>query len=93
MRTVTVAAPAAQVTVHPGTWAHLIGSYDATRDRLRDLGHRLTTIPNEEWREVEAEAQVFWEEIAGESERAARVVQILKDYTAVMEKAGPPYRG
>ena len=54
---------------------------------------QLTTIPNEEWREVEAEAQVFWEEIAGESDRAARVVQILKDYAAVMEKAGPPYRG
>ncbi len=53
----------------------------------------LTTIPSEEWATVQAEAQVFWEEIAGESERAARVVQILKDYAAVMEKAGPPYRG
>ena len=39
-------------------------------------------------------AEVFWDEIAAESERKAQVVQILKDYTAaVMEKAGPPYRG
>jgi hypothetical protein len=53
----------------------------------------LTTIPAEEWATVQAAAEKFWDEIAGESERAAKVVQILKDYTAVMEKAGPPYRG
>ncbi len=52
----------------------------------------LTTIPAEEWAQVQAAAEVFWDEIATESERKARVVQILKDYTGVMQKAGPPYR-
>ena len=36
--------------------------------------------------------RAFWDEVAAESERKAKVVQILKDYTAVMEKAGAPYR-
>ena len=52
----------------------------------------LTSIPAEEWATVQAAAETFWDEIAAESERKAKVVQILKDYTAVMEKAGPPYR-
>ena len=42
--------------------------------------------------EVQAEALKFWDEVAAESERKAKVVQILKDYSATMEKAGPPYR-
>jgi hypothetical protein len=37
-------------------------------------------------------AEAFWSDIAAESERSAKVVQILKDYSAVMQKAGPPYR-
>ena len=53
----------------------------------------LTSIPAAEWATVQTAAQAFWDEIAAESERKAKVVQILKDYTAVMEKAGPPYRG
>jgi TRAP-type mannitol/chloroaromatic compound transport system substrate-binding protein len=52
----------------------------------------LTTIPEEEWRTVQNEAQAFWDEIAAEGERKARVVQILKDYSAIMDRAGPPYR-
>jgi TRAP-type mannitol/chloroaromatic compound transport system substrate-binding protein len=52
----------------------------------------LTSIPAEEWAQVTAAAEVFWDETAAESERNARVVQILKDYAATMEKAGPPYR-
>jgi TRAP-type mannitol/chloroaromatic compound transport system substrate-binding protein len=52
----------------------------------------LTSIPDEEWAEVEAAALEFWDEIAQESPRSARIVQILKDYAADMEKAGPPYR-
>jgi hypothetical protein len=35
---------------------------------------------------------VFWDEIAAQSPRSAKVVAILKDYTATMQKAGPPYR-
>lgn len=53
---------------------------------------KLTTIPAEEWKTVEDEAHKFWEEIAKTSPRCARVVEIFKQYNALMEKAGPPYR-
>ncbi len=52
----------------------------------------LTSIPTEEWKKVEDEAFKFWDEIAEQTPRTARVVKILKDYTATMQKAGPPYR-
>jgi len=52
----------------------------------------LTTIPAAEWKTVEDEAHKFWDEIAALSPRSAKVVQIFKDYNALMEKAGPPYR-
>ena len=52
----------------------------------------LTTIPDEEWATVEAEARDFWDEIAKTSPRTARVVKILRDYNALMDKAGRPYR-
>ncbi|HOD45802.1 MAG TPA: TRAP transporter substrate-binding protein [Opitutaceae bacterium] len=54
---------------------------------------KLTTIPDEEWKTVEDEAVKFWDEIAKTSPRAAKVVQIFKDYNAMMSKAGRPYRG
>ena len=62
--------------------------------KLRVEGDKLelTSIPESEWNQVTAAAEKFWEEIAAESDRSARVVQILKDYSAVMQKAGPPYR-
>ena len=61
---------------------------------LRVSGEKmeLTAIPREEWAQVEKDAEVFWEEIAASSPRAGRVVQILKDYSAIQEKAGYPYR-
>ncbi len=52
----------------------------------------LTSIPEAEWNTVEEEGLKFWDEIAAESPRTAKVVQILKDYRATMIKAGPPYR-
>ena len=52
----------------------------------------LTTIPEEEWAEVEAAAEEFWGEIAATGERPARIIQILKDYRVTMRNAGPPYR-
>ncbi|MEX2630365.1 MAG: TRAP transporter substrate-binding protein [Tistlia sp.] len=52
----------------------------------------LTSIPEEEWQTVEEEGLKFWDEIAAESDRSARIVQILKDYRETMQKAGPPYR-
>ncbi len=53
---------------------------------------KLTTIPDEEWATVEAAAHSFWDEIGAESETKAKVVAIFKEYNAVMEKAGRPYR-
>ena len=52
----------------------------------------LTSIPDAEWKAVEEFAKTFWDEIAGQSPRSARVVEIIKKYNADMEKAGPPYR-
>jgi TRAP-type mannitol/chloroaromatic compound transport system substrate-binding protein len=53
---------------------------------------KLTTIPDEEWATVEAEARKFWDEIGATSERTARVVEIFKQYNELMTKAGRPYR-
>ena len=52
----------------------------------------LTSIPEEEWQTLEDAALEFWDEIAEQSERSAKVVQILKDYRETMQQAGPPYR-
>jgi len=41
---------------------------------------------------VVKDAQSFWDEVAQESPRAARVVEIFKKYASDMEKAGYPYR-
>ena len=60
--------------------------------RVEGAKLELTTIPDEEWTKVEAEARRFWDEIAAGSPRNARVVKILRDYNAVMDKAGRPYR-
>jgi TRAP-type mannitol/chloroaromatic compound transport system substrate-binding protein len=53
---------------------------------------KLTTIPDAEWAQVEAKAREFWDEIAGEGEVQAKVVDIIKKYNAAMDKAGRPYR-
>jgi len=53
---------------------------------------QLTTIPNDEWAEVEKAAAEFWAEIAAESETKAKVVDIFNKYNALMGKAGAPYR-
>lgn len=52
----------------------------------------LTTIPAEEWDQVVKDAESFWDEVSASSPRAAKVVQIFKDYSKVMQKAGVPYR-
>ena len=61
---------------------------------LRTKGTKLelTSIPDAEWQQVEDEALQFWDEIAQTSPRAARVIDILKQYNATMAKAGRPYR-
>lgn len=53
---------------------------------------KLTSIPAEEWAAVEAEADRFWDEIAAVSPRAKRVVEIFRQYNALMARAGQPYR-
>jgi len=60
--------------------------------RVTGTEMELTTIPDEEWAQVEVAAREFWDEIAAESETKAKVVSILKEYSEVMEKAGKPYR-
>jgi len=60
--------------------------------RTKGTKMKLTSIPDEEWKQVESEAQKFWDEIAKVSPRTAKVVQIFKDYNATMAKAGSPYR-
>ncbi len=68
--------------------------YWGSEAKLRAEGGKLelTSIPDEEWAKVEAEAVVFWDEIAAETPRTAKVVSILRAYTEVMSKAGRPYR-
>ena len=60
--------------------------------RTKGTKLKLTTIPDEEWKKVEDEAPKFWDEIAAQSKRSAKVVKILKEYNETMRKAGPPYR-
>lgn len=60
--------------------------------RVNGTKMKLTTIPDAEWATVEAAAMKFWDQIAAESKTKAKVVEIFKQYNAVMQKAGPPYR-
>ncbi|MGE9290398.1 MAG: TRAP transporter substrate-binding protein [Puniceicoccales bacterium] len=53
---------------------------------------KLTTIPDEDWMKVQKEAEKFWDEIAATGPRAAKVIEIFRNYNNMMEKAGPPYR-
>ncbi len=52
----------------------------------------LTSIPKEEWKQVEDAALKYWDDVAKKSPRCAKVVKILKEYNKSMEDAGPPYR-
>ena len=60
--------------------------------RTQEKKLKLTKIPDNEWKKVEEEALKYWDEIAKESPRNAKVVEILKKYNKIMEEAGPPYR-
>lgn len=61
--------------------------------KLRAEGTKLKVrpIPAEQWREVDAAATKFWDEIAETGEVAQRVVKIFKDYDKVRQKAGGIY--
>jgi len=60
--------------------------------RTSGIKLKLTSIPEKEWNKVEEEALNFWEEVAAEGGRSAKVVNILREYSGVMRKAGNPYR-
>ena len=58
--------------------------------RVHGTKMQLTSIPDDEWAQVEAAARTFWDEIAAESETKAKVVEVFKQYNADMERAGRP---
>jgi len=60
--------------------------------RVKGTKLKLTTIADNEWGKVEAEAHKFWDEIASQSPLKAKIVGIIRDYNASMVKAGRPYR-
>ena len=60
--------------------------------RVNGTKMELTSIPDQEWAQVEAAAVEFWDEIAAESEVRAKVVEVFRQYNADMQKAGRPYR-
>jgi TRAP-type mannitol/chloroaromatic compound transport system substrate-binding protein len=61
--------------------------------RLRAEGDKLelTSIPQEEWVQVEDAAAVFWDEIAEQGETEAKLVGIFRQYREVINSAGYPY--
>ena len=60
--------------------------------RVNGTKMKLTTIPDNEWAQVEAAAVKFWDEIASESATKAKIVSIFRQYNSDMAKAGRPYR-
>ena len=61
--------------------------------RVNGCKLKLTTIPESEWKSVEDGALKFWDEIVAKgTPRQKEVVKIFRDYNAMMEKAGSPYR-
>ncbi len=61
---------------------------------LRVNGTRLelTSIPDEEWAQVETAAVKFWDQIAAQSPVRKKVIDIFKQYNTDMQRAGRPYR-
>jgi hypothetical protein len=53
---------------------------------------QLTSLPAAEWTQVVKDAEKFWDDIAKTSARVRKVIDIIKRYNQVMEKAGYPYR-
>ena len=67
--------------------------YWAGEAKYRNEGKlELTTVPADQWQQVEDEAFKFWDEVAAQSPRSAKVVEIIKKYNESMAKAGAPYR-
>jgi TRAP-type mannitol/chloroaromatic compound transport system substrate-binding protein len=60
--------------------------------RVRGEKMQLTTIPDEEWEQVEAAAKIFWDELTEGSPVREKVVGIIREYNETMQQAGRPYR-
>jgi TRAP-type mannitol/chloroaromatic compound transport system substrate-binding protein len=60
--------------------------------RVNGTKLKLTSIPDDEWATVEAEALKFWDEIAAQGPIEEKIVNIFKKYNSVMAAAGKPYR-
>ena len=58
--------------------------------RVNGTKLKLTTIPDEEWAQVEGAAVAFWDEIAAESEIKAKVVGIINLVPFTRNEASPP---
>lgn len=62
------------------------------KPRVEGEKMELTSIPAEEWAQVTTDSAEFWDELAGFSPRAGRVVETFKLYAADQEAAGYPCR-
>jgi TRAP-type mannitol/chloroaromatic compound transport system substrate-binding protein len=61
--------------------------------RLRAEGDKLelTSVPQEEWVQVEDAAAAFWDEVAEQGETEEKLVGIFRQYREVINAAGYPY--
>ena len=60
--------------------------------RVNGQKMELTSLPADEWSGVVKDAGKFWDDVASQSPRSAKVVDAFKLYAATMDKAGYPYR-
>ncbi len=52
----------------------------------------ITSLPDEDWEKVVALRESIYDDLAATSDRSRRVIEIIRDYQAGLEKAGHPYR-
>ena len=52
----------------------------------------LTTMPPDDWQKILDLKEGEYDRIAATSPRCAQAIDIIRDYQALMEEAGPPYR-
>ena len=60
--------------------------------RVNGKKMELTSLPSNEWAGVVKDAEKFWDDVASQSARSAKVVDAFKLYASTMDKAGYPYR-
>ena len=60
--------------------------------RVNGKKMELTSLPADEWAGVVKDSGKFWDDVASQSPRSAKVVDAFKLYADTMNKAGYPYR-